>query len=178
MAVLEHLATAQDADELPALLPDILAFLRQCYVMLRARRVPLEELLVTQKISRELEGYRSPSPAARAAAQLQATGKTVRPGQSVRFVYMRGEPGVRAWDCPPPPGPESVDVDVYVRLFFARLLHRATAVGSRTSQAKHLAGGSGLPAAPAGMPGYERERSLPRTFTFSWQFTVNFSQSR
>jgi DNA polymerase-2 len=117
MAVLEHLATARDADGLPALLPDILAFLRQHYVMLRARRVPLEQLLVTQKISRELEGYSSPSPAARAAAQLQAAGKTVRPGQPVRFVYVRGEPDVRAWDCPPPPRLESVDVDVYARLF-------------------------------------------------------------
>jgi len=78
--------------------------------------VPLDALLVRQKLSRGLDEYRSPSPAARAAAQLQAVGKTLRPGQSVRFIYTLGRPGVYAWNLPEPPNPASVDVSRYTTL--------------------------------------------------------------
>jgi DNA polymerase-2 len=100
--------------------PEILVYLRQELRRLRSRRVPLEELLVTQKLSRTLEQYRSPSPAARAAAQLAADGKSTRPGQSVRFLYLRGKSAptdVHAWDCPPAPPPERLDVERYTTLF-------------------------------------------------------------
>ena len=98
-------------------LREILAFLRQELRRLRSRGVPLEQLLVAQKLSRTLEQYRSPSPAARAAAQLAAAGKSTRPGQVVRFLYLRGEPDVHAWDCPPAPSPERLDIERYTTLF-------------------------------------------------------------
>jgi DNA polymerase-2 len=102
-------------------LPEILGFLRRELRRLRQRRVPLEQLLVTQKLSRPLERYRSPSPAARAAAQLAAAGKPTRPGQAVRFLYLRGERNkgqdIHAWDCPPAPPPERLDVERYTTLF-------------------------------------------------------------
>jgi DNA polymerase elongation subunit (family B) len=116
--------------------------MRQELRRLRSRRIPLEELLVTQKLSRTLDQYRSPSPAARAAAQLAAIGKTTRPGQSVRFLYLRGKckggsggwigaasagadpplqsalsDDVHAWDCPPAPPPERLDIERYTTLF-------------------------------------------------------------
>jgi DNA polymerase-2 len=84
--------------------------------LLRQGRLPLEALVVRQKLSRALEEYRLPSPPARAALQLQAVGRRLRAGQSVRFLYTRGEPGVRAWDLPEPPDPRSVDVPRYTEL--------------------------------------------------------------
>jgi DNA polymerase I len=84
--------------------------------LLRSGRVPVRELIVNQKLSRELEEYRVPSPPARAAAQLQAVGKTLRAGQKVRFLYTRGEPGVHAWDLPQPPDPATLDVSYYKEL--------------------------------------------------------------
>jgi DNA polymerase elongation subunit (family B) len=72
--------------------------------------------LVSQKISRTLPEYRSPSPAARALQQLQGVQKTLKPGQCVRFIYTRGEPGVHAWDLPDPPDPNCVDVQRYTTL--------------------------------------------------------------
>ena len=117
MEALECLAKAPDASQLPALLPEVLNFLRQQLRRLRLRRLPLEELLVTQKLSRELSLYRSPSAAARAAAQLARIGKTTRPGQAVRFLYTRGEPGVQAWDVPPPASPDCLDIAYYTELF-------------------------------------------------------------
>jgi DNA polymerase-2 len=117
MAILERLAAASDASQLTEYIPGIIAFLRRQLRLLRRRQVPVEELLATQKLSRELELYRSPSPAARAAAQLEAIGKPVRPGLPIRFLYTCGEPGVHAWDCPPPPAPDRLDIDTYSKLF-------------------------------------------------------------
>jgi len=96
-----------------ACLPQVLQLLRRRLQDLRLHRLPAEALLVSQKLSRELEKYRSPSPAARAAAQLRQVGKPLGPGQLVRFIYMRGWPGVHAWDLPEPPNLQAVDVQRY-----------------------------------------------------------------
>jgi len=102
------------------LLPEILGLLRARLGDLRAGRASLVDLLVSQRLSRPLEAYRQPSPAARAAQQLFAVGKGVRPGQNVRFLYTLGDPGVYAWDLPVPPNPDSVD-----RVRYGELLLRA-----------------------------------------------------
>jgi DNA polymerase elongation subunit (family B) len=57
------------------------------------------DLLVSQRLSRELDSYKTPLPAARAARQLVEMGKAVAPGQVIRFVYTRGKPGVWAYGC-------------------------------------------------------------------------------
>jgi DNA polymerase-2 len=90
---------------------------RRPWVELERDRVRLEDLVVEQRLSRELDEYSTPSPAARAALQLQALGRTFRPGQHVRFLYTRGDPGVYAWDLPAPPDPRTLDIQRYTRLF-------------------------------------------------------------
>jgi len=63
-----------------------------------------------------LSHYRADSgnaPAARAVRQIQAAGKTVRPGQRVRFLLTLREPGVRAWDVPEQPDLRCIDVKRY-----------------------------------------------------------------
>jgi DNA polymerase II len=122
LALLERMAQVPDASRLPDCLPELLALLRSQLGSLRGGRVPLIELVVSQKLSRRLDEYRTPSPAARAAAQLESIGKSLRPGQRVRFLYTRGEPGVYAWDLPDPPNPASLD-----RARYAELLLRAGA---------------------------------------------------
>jgi DNA polymerase-2 len=113
MDLLSILARAPDADRLRDCLPPARALLDRRLNDLRTGRVPLEKLLLAQKLSRELEDYRTPSPAARAALQLAKTGRTLRPGQRVRFLLTRGEPGIRAWDLPEPPDPRTLDVPRY-----------------------------------------------------------------
>jgi DNA polymerase-2 len=98
------------------LLP-VLKLLRQRLRALRSGRVPLADLLVTHKVSRNLDEFRSRSAAARALAQLQVVGKVLKPGQHVRFLYLHGEPGIHAWDLPEPPEPHSLDLDYYSELF-------------------------------------------------------------
>ena len=77
---------------------ELMTFLRQRVAELRNGRIPLEQLLVSQRLSLEITEYRVPSPACKAAMQLAAIGKPRRPGQRIRFWFVRGEPGVHAWD--------------------------------------------------------------------------------
>lgn len=79
-------------------------------------RLPLEDLLIGQRITREVEAYRSPSPAARAARQLQSVEKEVKPGQRVSFLFTLGDPGVHAWDLPFRPDPAALDLSRYKTL--------------------------------------------------------------
>jgi DNA polymerase-2 len=116
MELLELLAQAPHASALPGCLPDAIRLLRRKLRDLRRGRVPLEKLLVSQKLSRSLAEYRTPSPAAVSAAQLESVGKTVKPGQRVRFLYTLGKPGVYAWDLPEPPRREAINTPLYAEL--------------------------------------------------------------
>lgn len=116
IALLAELAQVSRQTPVSSILPRILALLRRQLSDLRAGRLPLEQLLVSQKLSRELSEFRLPSPVARAAAQLQAIGRSTSPGERVRFLYTRGESGVHAWNLPQPPHPASVDVKRYSEL--------------------------------------------------------------
>ena len=97
-------------------MPRIHSLLQIRMATLREGKVPQEELLISQKISRTLEEYKIPSPAARAAAQLAVIGKHLIPGQRVRFLYTRGKPGVYAWDLPKRPHPGVIDTNRYAEL--------------------------------------------------------------
>ncbi|TLN09992.1 hypothetical protein FDZ74_11075, partial [bacterium] len=122
MALIETLARALDADALPEYIPAALDLLRQALRQLAAGRVPLEDLLTAQRLSRVPEKYTSLSPSARAALQLRAAGKEPSPGQRVRLLYVYGKPGVWAWDRP-----EQVDVRQIDLRAYRTLLLRAAA---------------------------------------------------
>ncbi len=111
MEILETLAQNERPDVSKAL-----HVIRGKLAALRRRKIPPEQLVISQRLSRELQAYRVPSPAARAAAQLAATGKNLRPGQHVRFIYTLGSPDVHAWDLPETLDPQRVDIERYITL--------------------------------------------------------------
>jgi DNA polymerase-2 len=113
---LDRLAREPNAEQASRVLPEVLAYLRTCLRDLTTGRVPLEELVVAHKLSRELEEFRSASPASSAAKQLQGIGKSLRPGQLVRFLYLIGKGSVHAWDLPHLPNPARIDRDRYAKL--------------------------------------------------------------
>ncbi|HSQ17375.1 MAG TPA: DNA polymerase domain-containing protein [Anaerolineales bacterium] len=115
-ALIEALAKLPGETAGPGCLPWLMRWLRAALAELRGGRIPLEQLLAAQKLSRALDEYRTPSPAARAATQLAAVGKHLRAGQRVRFLYTLGEPGVHAWDLPYPPARRSLDLARYQEL--------------------------------------------------------------
>ncbi len=117
MNILQTLADVDVFDRpLETCLPAIIRQLRQCLADLRAGQVELAQLLVTHRVSKTLEEFKVLSPAAQALAQLEAAGKQLRPGQPVRFLYTRGEPGVHPWNHPHPPDPATVDTKYYEQL--------------------------------------------------------------
>lgn len=97
-------------------LPAIIDFVRGRLAALRAGQIAPPQLLVSQTLSRALDEYKTPSPAARAAAQLHAVNKPRFPGQQIRFVYTLVPPGVHAWDLPQPLDLAAVDVARYADL--------------------------------------------------------------
>jgi DNA polymerase-2 len=114
--ILNILSRAEDGRDLPFYLPEIRALINERLDALRRGQIPLEELIVRQRLSRELDQYHTPSPAARTAAQLMEIGRNLRPGQSVRLLHLRGEPNVRAWDLPVAPDPAEIDLAQYRKL--------------------------------------------------------------
>jgi len=138
MGVLEILAKAPDADGLKDVLPKAQAFVGKQLTALRKGQVPLEKLLVSQRLTREVGEYSSPSPAARAVKQLQAAGRTVRPGQRVRFLFTHGRPGVQAWDVPQSPDPRTVDLPRYCTLFLRAVETVLAPIQQSVSAALHL----------------------------------------
>jgi hypothetical protein len=83
---------------------------------LASGRVPLEALVVSQKLSRAVSEYRSPSPAAPRSSSVGTDWKKLRPGQMIAFLYTLGSVGVHAWDLPQPPKPAKIDIDRYATL--------------------------------------------------------------
>jgi len=121
MHVLEILARAPSVADLPVYVARAQAYIRAELRRLQHGRVPVTDLVLRQKLSRVVSEYRTPSPAARAALQLETAGKPpLRAGQYVRFVFTRGRPGVCAWDLPDRPDPRTIDLERY-----AVLLRRA-----------------------------------------------------
>jgi DNA polymerase-2 len=116
MQVLNILAKEKDPAKLTKLLPEVLAVAQEQFKALKNKEVPLEELVVRQTLSREINEYTHSATTAIAARQLQSHGKTIKRGQSIRFIYVAPGPGVRAWDLPILPDPKSIDVLRYKEL--------------------------------------------------------------
>ncbi len=119
LEVLTCLAKAKSLEEAQDYFPEVNRIVLQAKRDLRNGHIPLEELVVTQSLSREANSYKSPSPAARAALQLEATGKTTAPGQFMRFVFVRGKERVRAWEL-------GVDARMVDMERYSLLVERAT----------------------------------------------------
>jgi len=116
--VLEVLAKETDPSNLPKRLPEILEMVESQLSTLKKREVPLEQLVITQTLSRELDKYSVLSPLFCAARQLESQGQTVRRGQRVPFVYTARGPGVHAWNLSTELDPKGIDVLKYKELAF------------------------------------------------------------
>jgi DNA polymerase-2 len=114
--ILDILARETDLAKSRESLPEVLIFLRQQLSLLKRREIPLEQLVIAQTLSRELEKYSVLSPLFNAARQLQTQGKPVKMGQRIRFLYIGPSPGVHAWGLPTEPNPRAVDIPRYQEL--------------------------------------------------------------
>jgi DNA polymerase-2 len=116
MEMLEILARASNADELPEYIPLAWAVAEKTAKDLRASQIPTGDLAISKKLSRELKKYRVPSQAARAAMQLAQAGKHVSAGQRVKFILTRGGSGVCALGLEENFDKRRIDIEKYMRL--------------------------------------------------------------
>ena len=123
LQVLEILAKAPDAAHLKDKLPEVRALVQRKQADLREGRIAPERLVVHQTVSRNLDEYAVPTPSAASLRQLEGAGKSMRPGQSIGFLYTLGKPGARAWDLPGQADPRMVDVKRYRRLLMRAVNH-------------------------------------------------------
>ena len=172
--LLEWLARAKDADELPHYAAGALQLLRLRLSQLQAGKISPEKLLVGQKLSRKLEEYRTPSPAARAAAQLQAAGKATAAGQRIYFLWLRGRPDVHAWNQPQPVDPHRLDLARYRELVLRAAETVLLPLGIEPLALRQLLSGGSVavplfqPAIPAPASGpFARENRSPFVQTHS-----------
>jgi len=90
-------------------------YMRNKVSLLKECRIPIEDLVISQTLSRPVDSYRVLSPTARAARQLQAHGKNVQPGMQIRYVHIYDGDGVHAWGAGDVER-KMVDVKQYLRL--------------------------------------------------------------
>ncbi|MFH1185619.1 MAG: DNA polymerase domain-containing protein [Chloroflexota bacterium] len=120
--ILNILAREPDPAKLVDLFPEVLAAIQENLAALKAGQVPLDELVVAQTLSRELNEYSYFSHAATAAKQLEVMGKTLKMGQRVRYLHIAAGPGARAWDLADDLDPRTVDIPRYRELLL-RAVH-------------------------------------------------------
>lgn len=116
--VIDILAEESNPDTLISRLPEVVEMVQEELARLKNKEIPLEELVITQTLSRDLSGYSVLSHAAVAARQLQAQGRTLHSGQNIRFIFTGRGPGVHAWGLSTPLNPHSIDVPKYRELAF------------------------------------------------------------
>jgi DNA polymerase-2 len=116
LKALEVLAGANTPHEFADRIPDVMALVEGAKRDIRIGRVPLEELVIRQRLSRTIEAYKTPSPAARAARQLLAYGRQFAPGQSLEFLFTRNGTGVHAWELEETLDSERLDTKRYFTL--------------------------------------------------------------
>jgi len=117
MQILEMFAKAPDVKGLKEHISEIRKLIRKQQSDLLSRQIPPEKLIVHQTVSRTLDEYRVPSPAAIALVQLQGAGKSLRPGQTIRLIYTLGRQRAHAWDASTAFDARTVNIARYRSLF-------------------------------------------------------------
>ncbi len=107
--VLRKVKSPQDFE---AAKSEIKAIVQRCYSDLKARRIPLDDLVFKVMISRPLGRYDKTTPQhVKAAKLLEEKGKEVKPGDLISFVKVQGPLGVKPVQLA---RIDEVDVEKYV----------------------------------------------------------------
>jgi DNA polymerase-2 len=127
--ILQRMANIPANGHLTDVLPGVRMLLRKKIRAIREHKIPFDEFVIRHTMSRASDQYRGFSPAAEAVRQLEKAGKSMRPGQSVRFVYILGQPGVMAWDLHPVLDASTLDTSRYVDLLLRSMETVLTPLG-------------------------------------------------
>lgn len=117
MEVLRILAQAETLEETRGLLAQAFAYRDERRAQIAVCQAPVEELVITHKLSRALEDYKVRTPASVAAQELLAHGKAPQPGETIQFLHTRGDPCARLWQPEIGLTAKEIDPRLYLRIF-------------------------------------------------------------
>jgi DNA polymerase elongation subunit (family B) len=89
--MLTVLSQAEDSQEFKKLIPKTLAIVKSYISALRTRKVPIEQLVVEKRLSKDTSEYTNLIPQAIAAAHLSREGQDIHAGQTVSYVVTNNE---------------------------------------------------------------------------------------
>lgn len=112
--MLAILAEGQGVAGFRAALPRAIDYARQRLAALQSGQVPLRDLVVTHRLSRQPDEFGVRTAAARTARELVEAGILLNPGENLRFVLVSGPEKARAWERLG--GSESYDRPAYTDL--------------------------------------------------------------
>jgi len=96
MEMVRTLGEVQSPDDFEKARARIFDVVKTCYVKLKRREYPLEDLAFNIMISKPVEGYRKTTPQhVKAALLLQKSGIEVKPGDVISFVKVTSDLGVK-----------------------------------------------------------------------------------
>lgn len=107
------MAEERDFSKLRKLIPTLVDYFRSHYGKIADEEVPLEKLVISQTLSRDIEDFKVGSPASTAARQLEAEGKVVRAGQNVEFLRVKDVPHSLSWHLVREGQKPNLDTDWY-----------------------------------------------------------------
>ncbi len=118
-AMLDELSRASNTREFEERLPRTVAVLQAFAQRLKDGKVPLQDLVLTKAVTRQIDEYTVMTNSVAALKQMKSRGYSVEPGEYIRFVITDGrsrdsEKKVRAVDFIQ--GDERPDVDEYLNL--------------------------------------------------------------
>jgi DNA polymerase-2 len=144
--LLHCLAKVEEGQPLEHAVPAALRLLNKRAQQLRHGDVALDDLIVAQRLSRDVAQYRQPSPAAKAAKQLQALKKPMYAGQVVHFLFVKRTPGVLAWRAGAPFDYQQINIAEYLKLLSRAASNILSPVGVKENTLTNLLGiGEQLP---------------------------------
>ena len=141
--LLHCLTKIKQGQPLENAIPFALKLLRKRADQLRNGDIPLEDLVVAQRLSRDIEQYRQPSPAARAARQLQTLKKQMSAGQVVHFLFIKKTPGVLAWRAGVPFEYQQINIMEYLKLLARAASNVLSPIGIGEETLRKLLGVNG-----------------------------------
>jgi len=121
--MIDILSQVESQGEFEVAKEKIKQIVKDCYLKLKNRQYPLEELAFSVMISRSLQGYVKTTPQhVKAALLLAQRGIEVRPGDLIAFVKVVGEPGVKPVQLASPDEIDSAKYMEYISSTFEQVL--------------------------------------------------------
>lgn len=158
--MLEILAEADDVAGFRAALPRAIDYARQRLCRLQSGQVPLRDLVVTHRLSRQPEEFAVRTVAARTVRELIEAGVHLSPGENLRFVLVPGPEKARAWERLT--GQEHYDRAAYTELLLRSAESLLAPIGvDRATLRIWLLGNAGYWGPPGTLPPPGADARLP-----------------